>query len=172
VTGRDGLAVVQPPGTPEERAELHIRIAVDTRAGGLAAEIRCKERLEDPRVELALEVHDVEGDPESGGDPPRVVRGIERAAALLELAGRVGHVVEAHPHPDDVVALACGAPRLMRNPLRPTSRPGSDSCGHALAQRAAGDDDAPEPHRGDHPRNDIAGDSHLVIGGRPAERQP
>jgi len=89
----------------EQRPELYVGVAVDTRRGRLAAEIRIEERLEDARVELAFEVHDVERDPELGRDPPGVIGGVERATALLELGIAVGDVVQPHPDTDDLVTL-------------------------------------------------------------------
>src|SRR5262245_57703781 len=97
VPGRDRVAVVEMARPAEQRPELHVRVAVDARAGRRAAEIRVEERLHHAGVELALEVHDVERDAQLGGDPPRVVGRVERAAALLELGIGVGDVVEAHP---------------------------------------------------------------------------
>ena len=105
MAGRDGLAVVEVPGPAEQRPELDVGVAVDARARRPAVEIRVEERLEDAGVELALEVHHVERDAELGGDAAGVIRGVERAAALLELRVRVGDVVEAHPDADDLVAL-------------------------------------------------------------------
>ena len=103
VAGRHGLAVVQVARPAEQRPELHVRVAVDARAGRPPVEVGVEERLEHAGVELALEVHDVERDAELGGDPAGVVGGIERAAALLELGVRVGDVVQAHPDADDLV---------------------------------------------------------------------
>ena len=105
VAGRDRLAVVQVAGPAEQRPELHVGVAVDAWRRRPAVQVGIEERLEHAGVELALEVHDVERDVELGGDPPRIVGRIERAAALLELGVRVGHVVEAHPDADDLVAL-------------------------------------------------------------------
>ena len=68
-------------------------------------QVRVEERLQDAGIELALEVEDVERDAELAGDATRVVGGVERAAALLELAVRVGDVVQAHPDADDLDAL-------------------------------------------------------------------
>ena len=106
VPGRDRVAVVQVPRPPEQRPELDVGVAVDARRRRLAAEVRVEERLEHAGVELALEVHDVERDVELRRDPARVVGGVERAAALLELGVGVGDVVESHPDADDLVALA------------------------------------------------------------------
>ena len=105
VTRRDRLAVVQMARSPEQRPELDVRVAVDARRRRLAAHVGVEERLEHAGIELALEVHDVERDVELGGDPTRVVRGVERAAALLELGVAVGDVMEAHPDADHLVAL-------------------------------------------------------------------
>ena len=105
VPGRDGLALVQMPRAAEQRPELHVRVAVDARARCPPVEVRRQERLDHARLELALEVHDVERDAEARRNPPRVVRGIERAAAAAELRVAVGGVVEAHPDPDDLLAL-------------------------------------------------------------------
>ena len=105
VTGRDRLAVVEVPGPTEQRPELDVRVAVDARARRPAVEVRVEERLQDAGVELALEVHDVERDVQLRGDPARVVGGVERTAALLELRVAVGDVVQAHPDADHVVAL-------------------------------------------------------------------
>ena len=85
VTGRHRLAVVQVPRPPEQRAELHVGVAVDAGARRLAAQVRVEEGLDDAGVELALEVHDVERDIELRCDPSGVVGRIERTAALLEL---------------------------------------------------------------------------------------
>ncbi len=106
VPGRDRLAVVQVSRPTEQRTELDVGVAVDARRRGLAREVGVEEWLEHAGIEFALEVHDVERDAELGRDPPRVVGGVERAAALLELGVRVGDVVEPHPDPDHVVALA------------------------------------------------------------------
>ena len=106
VPGRDRLAVVQVARPTEQGAELHVRVAVDARRRRLARQVGVEERLEDPGVELALQVHDVERDVELGRHPACVVGGVERAAALLELGVRVGDVVQAHPDADDFVALA------------------------------------------------------------------
>ena len=105
VPGRDGLALVQVASPTEQRTELHVGVAVDAGRGRLAAQVGIEEWLQDARVELALEVHDVERDVELGGDPAGVVGGVERAAALLELGVAVGDVVEPHPDADDLVAL-------------------------------------------------------------------
>ena len=105
VARRHGVALVQVTRPAEERAELHVRVAVDARARRPAVEIGVEERLQDPGVELALEVHDVERDPELRGDAPGIVGRIQRTAALLELRVGVRDVVQAHPHADDVVAL-------------------------------------------------------------------
>ena len=105
VPGRDRLALVQVARLAQQRAELHHGVAVDARAGRPPAEVRGEERLDDAGPELALEVHDVERDPEPGGDPSRVVGRVGRAAAAAVLGVRVRHVVQAHPHADDLVAL-------------------------------------------------------------------
>ena len=104
MTGRDRLALVLVARPTEQRPELDVRVAVDARRRRAAVEVGVEERRDDPGVELALEVHDVERDVELGRDPPCVVGGIERAAALLELGVRVGDVVETHPDTDDVVS--------------------------------------------------------------------
>src|SRR3954453_4430829 len=105
VPGRDRLALVEVAGPPEQRPELDVRVAVDARRRRLASEIRVEERLHDAGIELALEVHDVERDVELRRHSARVIGGVERAAALLELGVRVGHVVQAHPDADDLVTL-------------------------------------------------------------------
>ena len=106
MAGRDRVAVVQVAGPAEQRPELDVRVAVNARARRRAAEICIEERLHDPGIELALEVHDVERDIELGGYAARVVGGIRRAAALLDLGVAVGDVVQAHPDADDLVALS------------------------------------------------------------------
>ena len=105
VAGRDGLALVEVARPTEQRPELHVRVAVDTGARRPTVEVRRQERLDDAGIELPLEIQHVERDPELGRDAPGVVGRVERAAALLELRVRVGDVVEAHPDPDDLVAL-------------------------------------------------------------------
>ncbi len=105
MTGRHRLAVVQVPRPAEQRAELHVRVAVDAWARRLAAQVRVEEGLDDAGVELALEVHDVERDVELRRDPSGVVGRIERTAALLELGVAVGDVVQPHPDADDLVPL-------------------------------------------------------------------
>ena len=105
VAGRDGLAVVLVAGLAQQRAELHDGVAVDARAGRPAVEVGGDERLDDPRAELPLEVHDVERDPEPRGDPAGVVGGVGRAAAAAVLGVGVRDVVEAHPDADDLVPL-------------------------------------------------------------------
>ena len=117
VAGRDGVAVVEVARPAQQRPELHVAVAVDARAGRLAAEVRGEERPDHPGVELALEVEDVERDPELRGDPPGVLRRVGAAAALPHLGVGVGAVVDAHPDADDVVA---GVARGGRR--RPTSR--------------------------------------------------
>ena len=105
VPGGDRIAVVEPPGATRQRAELDRAVAVDTRAGRLPRLIRVKEWLQHASPELTLEVEDVEGDAELAGDAPGVLRGVQRAAALLELAVAVGDVVQAHPDADGLDAL-------------------------------------------------------------------
>ena len=105
MAGRHGIALVQVARPAEQRPELHVRIAVDAWARRPAIQVRVEERLEDAGIELPLEVHHVERDAELAGDPAGVIGGVERAAALLELGVRVGYVVQAHPHADDLVAL-------------------------------------------------------------------
>ena len=105
MSGRDRLAFVQVPRPAQQRAELDVRVAVDARAWRSAVEVRVEERLEDAGVEFPLEVHDVERNPQLAGDAAGVVGSVERAAALLELGVAVGHVMEAHPDANDVVAL-------------------------------------------------------------------
>ena len=105
VACRDRVAVVQVPSPAEERPELHLRIAVGAGSRRRAAQVRAQERRQHARFELALEVHHVERDPELARDSARVLRSIERAAALLELRDAVRDVVQAHPHADNLVAL-------------------------------------------------------------------
>ena len=105
VAGCHCLAVVQVAGPPEQCPELHVGVAVDARARRPAVEIRIEERRQDPGVELALEVHDVERDAELGSYPAGIIGGVEGATALLELGVGVRDVVQPHPHADDLVAL-------------------------------------------------------------------
>ena len=105
VAGRDRLAVVQMPCPTQQGAELDVRVAVHAWARRRTAQVGIQERLHDPGVELALEVHDVERDVELGRHPAGVVGRIGRATALLHLGIAVGDVVEAHPDADDLVAL-------------------------------------------------------------------
>ena len=105
VAGGDRVALVQPPRPAQERPELHVAVAVDAGRRRPPVEVGGQEWLEHAGLEFPLEVHDVERDVQTGGDAASVLSGIRRAAALLELRVRVGDVVEAHPHPDDVVAL-------------------------------------------------------------------
>ena len=104
VTGGHRLALVEVAGATEQGAELHVRVAVDARTRRPTVQVRIQEGLQDAGIELALEVHDVERDVELGGDPPGVVRGIERAAALLDLGVRVGDIVQPHPDAHDLVS--------------------------------------------------------------------
>ena len=105
VAGRDRVALVQVARPTEQRPELHLGVAVRAGRRGLAVEVRAEERREHAGLELALQVHHVERDAELARDPAGVLRGVERAAALLELRDGIGDVVQAHPHADDVVAL-------------------------------------------------------------------
>jgi hypothetical protein len=105
VARRHRVALVQPASAAEERAELHVGVAVDARARRPTAQVGRDERVDDAGSELALEVEDVERDAELAGHAPRVLGRVERAAAPLELAVRVGDVVEAHPDTDRLDAL-------------------------------------------------------------------
>ena len=103
VAGRHGLAVVQVSGASKERSELDVSVAVHAWTRRPAVEIGVEERLQDPGIELALEIHDVEGNAKLSGNAACIVGCVERAAALLELGVRVGDVVESHPYPDGLV---------------------------------------------------------------------
>jgi hypothetical protein len=105
VAGRNGRAVVVAQRLAQEGAELHVAVAVDARAGRAAREVRVEERLEHARAELALQVEHIERDPELTGNAAGVVGGVQGATALLELAVRVGHVVEPHPDADGLDTL-------------------------------------------------------------------
>ena len=143
VAGGDGLAAVEVPGATQEGAELDDRVAVDARAGRPALEVGGDERLDDAGRELPLQVHDVERDPEPGGDAPGIVGGIRGAAALPELGVAVGDVVEAHPDADDLVALLVqqgGRDRAVHAPGHRDEDPAhpataSDGCGTASIRR-------------------------------------
>ena len=63
-----------------------------------------QERLQDARVELALQVHHVERDVELRGYASRILGGVQGAAAPVELRGAVRHVAQAHPDADGLVA--------------------------------------------------------------------
>ena len=153
VAGRDRLAVVQVAGPAEQRAELHVRVAVDARARRPAVEVGRQERLEDAGVELALEVHHVERDAELRRDAPGVVGRVERAAALLELGVAVGDVVEAHPDADDLVALLVEE-RRRDGRIHPAGHRDEDPASRrdALPERVGGDGRGPGPHRRDDAR--------------------
>ena len=163
VAGCHRVAVVQVACPPEQCPELHVGVAVDARAGRPPIDVRVEEGLEHAGVELALEVHDVERDPELRRDPARVVGGIERAAALLELGVRVRDVVEAHPHPDRLVAgLVDERGRDRGIHARPTSRRGRGSCDHALAKRVGRNERGRPAHRREDAGHDV----------RPRSRSP
>jgi hypothetical protein len=97
--------------TPKERtpltnecAELHRRIAANTRAWCLTALIRRHKRLKDGVGELLLEILNMERDAEMIGNATRIVGGIEGAAALAMTVALIRGAVEAHPHSNNLMA--------------------------------------------------------------------
>ena len=104
MAGCDRVAPVQAPRPAEQRAELHVAVARDARAGRLAAEVGSEERPDDARLELAFQVEDVERDTELGRDAPSVLRRVGGATALLDLRVRVRSLVDPHPDADHLVA--------------------------------------------------------------------
>ena len=85
VAGRDRVALVQVARPPSSAPNLTLVLQSVHGRRRLAVEVGAEERREHARLELALEVHHVERDAELPGDPARVVGGVQRAAALLEL---------------------------------------------------------------------------------------
>ena len=106
IVGADGFCV------GGEFAELEPIVAADAGIGCSAAVVFGDEVVDDA-AEVILEIEDVEGDLEDGGDFSGVVGVEDGAAALLGVGGVAGVVgldagwgAEAHEHADDVVALA------------------------------------------------------------------
>ncbi len=93
------------PGALGERRELQVAVAVHARNRRSAARVLLHEVRDHLIGELALEIDDVVRDTDAGGDTPRVVQIVDRAAgaeAHLSLA----LVIQLHREPDHLVALA------------------------------------------------------------------
>ena len=135
VPRRDGVARIEMAGPPEERAELHLRVAVDARARRAALQVGGQERIEDAVSELALEVEDVERDAQLAGHAARVLGGIERAAGAVAGAVRVGRIVQAHPDADDVAPLLHQEGRRSRR-VHAAGHRDEHALGHRMADAA------------------------------------
>src|ERR1700722_390924 len=90
----------------EELIELHVIVAHGARDGRAAFEIIRDEGTDDVELELALEIHDVERDPEMFGDAARVVHIVVRATAMLRGAvilqlRQAALIPELHSEADD-----------------------------------------------------------------------
>ena len=133
-----------------------------------------EERLDDAGAELALEVHDVERDPEPAGDAPRVLGRVQRAAALLELRDGVRDVVQAHPDADDLVALL-GEQRRRDRAVDAAGHGDEDPAhrGDRLPQRLGGEHrgDARASRRGRAARSATASSISASVVVRPSDRR-
>ncbi len=87
-----------------EGRELQVAVAVRARQRRPAGCVLLHEVRHDLLVELPLEIDDVVGDVDPGGDAPRVVQIVNRAAAA-ERRLALALIVELHRQTDDVVAL-------------------------------------------------------------------
>jgi hypothetical protein len=111
---RDGTTCIVPSGNgiaaeecaplTNECAELHRRIAANTRAWCLTALIRRHKRLKDGVGELLLEILNMERDAEMIGNATRIVGGVEGAAALAVTVALIGGTVKSHPHSNNLMA--------------------------------------------------------------------
>jgi hypothetical protein len=82
---------------PDECAKLHRRIASNAGARRLTVKIRTDERLKDRCGELALKVLDVEGDLQLISNTARIIRSVQRTAALPATVHAIRRIVQPHP---------------------------------------------------------------------------
>ena len=113
VAGGDRIGSVGGQAAAQELVELDVLVAGLARVRGGAVEVGVDEGVDDPGTELALDVEDVERDPEQLGDAARVVGGIGRAAAAAELVALGQVAVCPHPDADDLLVA-----RLLREECR------------------------------------------------------
>ena len=73
----DRIAVVQKPCLSQKRSELDHSVAVHAWARRAATQVCGKERLQDSRVEFALQVHHEERDIQLRRYAPRILGGVQ-----------------------------------------------------------------------------------------------
>jgi len=103
MAGRHGVGA-EAARPIDERGELQVAVAMRAGQRRASRRVLADEVRDDLLVELLLEVDDVMRDVDGGGDAPRIVEIVERAAAA-ERRLAVGLIVQLHRHADDVVAL-------------------------------------------------------------------
>ena len=84
MSGRNAIGA-KPSRTVEQRREFQVAVAVGARQRGAAGCILPNEVRHDRVVELALEIQDVMGNSQRGGDPASVIQIVERAATAERL---------------------------------------------------------------------------------------
>jgi hypothetical protein len=103
MSGRDGVGAERARPI-DQRRELQIAVTVSAGKRRASRRVLADEVRNDLLVELPFEVDDVVRDVDGGGDAPRVVEIVERAAAP-ERRLPVALIVELHRHTNHVVAL-------------------------------------------------------------------